>query len=349
MKFGKVLLLASLVVTGAHAAAAVVDAAVVDTSATSNSINSIKLKSDDEVGSTNIELSESSNSKSESRIGVKKIEPEDNHPTPSHEKQPLNPYKQSNSEDEEEPSSYNSFIMSVSMIIVSEIGDKTFLIAALMAMRNSRFIVFSAAFSALVVMTILSGVVGHALPTLISRRITQFLAAILFLVFGGKLLNEGLNMSKDLGVEEELAEVEEEIAMSKINSQMNDIEAGQQGTSQTTTPVTKEWYSDFLTNFENLAEFVLSPVWIQVFVMTFLGEWGDRSQIATIAMAAGSDYWFVILGAIIGHGVCTAAACIGGKLLAKKISMRNVTLGGAIAFFVFSILYFYNAYYDLEG
>ena len=49
-----------------------------------------------------------------------------------------------------------------------------------------------------------------------------------------------------------------------------------------------------------------------------LGEWGDRSQIATIAMAAGSEYWFVIFGAIIGHGLCTAAACIGGKYLAKK-------------------------------
>ena len=42
---------------------------------------------------------------------------------------------------------------------------------------------------------------------------------------------------------------------------------------------------------ENLASLVLSPAWVQVFVMTFLGEWGDRSQVATIAMAAGSDYW----------------------------------------------------------
>ena len=74
--------------------------------------------------------------------------------------------------------------------------------------------------------------------------------------------------------------------------------------------------------------------------MTFLGEWGDRSQIATIAMAAGSEYWFVIFGAIIGHGLCTAAACIGGKYLAKKISMRNVTIGGAIAFLFFQFCIF---------
>jgi hypothetical protein len=57
--------------------------------------------------------------------------------------------------------------------------------------------------------------------------------------------------------------------------------------------------------------------------MTFLGEWGDRSQIATVAMAAGSDYWWVTAGAVVGHGLCTAGAVIGGRAIAGKISMRN--------------------------
>ncbi|KAI5958270.1 GDT1 [Candida theae] len=286
--------------------------------------------------------------KSKSKLGVKQLEDEDNHPTPDHLKKPLDPYQSSGTvgEDAPGPQNYDAFIMSVSMIVVSEIGDKTFLIAALMAMRNSRVIVFTAAFTSLVVMTVLSGIVGHALPTLISQRVTQFLAAILFVIFGAKLLREGLSMSKDLGVEEELAEVEEEIASSKINSQLNDIEGG---TGPSNNNSNQPWLSNIGQQLQNLASFIFTPVWIQVFVMTFLGEWGDRSQIATIAMAAGSEYWYVILGAIIGHGLCTAAACLGGKLLAKKISMRNVTLGGAIAFFVFSILYFYDAYYHVEG
>ncbi|KAG7660571.1 GDT1 [[Candida] subhashii] len=287
--------------------------------------------------------------KGNGKLSVQVINDQDNQPTPDNLKNPLKPYNSSDSEDDDdeevESSSYNSFIMSISMIIVSEIGDKTFLIAALMAMRNSRLVVFSAAFSSLAVMTVLSGIVGHALPTLISQRLTQFLASILFVVFGIKLLKEGLSMSKDLGVDEELAEVEEEIASSKLNYQLNDIEGG----IKESKPSKTEWYQEVGQQVEDLASFILSPVWIQVFVMTFLGEWGDRSQIATIAMAAGSEYWFVIMGAIIGHGLCTAAACLGGKLLAKKISMRNVTLGGAIAFFIFAMLYFYNAYYDIEG
>ncbi|EMG50811.1 GDT1 GCR1-dependent translation factor 1 [Candida maltosa Xu316] len=291
--------------------------------------------------------------KSSQKLGVQALEDEDNHPAAKHAKKPLDPYKnggaveqEQQQEQQQSPDSWHAFVMSTSMIIVSEIGDKTFLIAALMAMRNARLIVFTSAFSSLVVMTVLSGIVGHALPTLLSRRLTQFMASILFVVFGVKLLKEGMEMSKDVGVDEEMAEVEEEIASSKLNSQLDDIEGG---SSSNNSKKDVPFYVDIGNQVENLAAFVFTPVWIQVFIMTFLGEWGDRSQIATIAMAAGSDYWIVILGAIIGHGICTAGACIGGKMLAKKISMRNVTIGGAIAFFIFSIMYFYDAYYNIEG
>lgn len=276
------------------------------------------------------------------RLNVHQLEPEDNIPS-SQMRQPAAGSLELDSEDER--ASYDSFLMSISMIVVSEIGDKTFLIAALMAMKHNRVLVFAAAFSSLAVMTVLSGVVGHALPALISQRITQFLASVLFVVFGAKLLREGLAMSKNVGVDEELAEVEEEIASSNLNIQMDSMEAG----AFTPAPNTKPWYVEFGGQIRDLASFVLSPIFIQVFVMTFLGEWGDRSQIATIAMAAGSDYWYVILGAIVGHGICTAAACVGGKILAKRISMRTITLGGAAAFFVFAVLYFYDAYYGTEA
>ena len=51
----------------------------------------------------------------------------------------------------------HGFIASLSMIIVSELGDKTFFIAAIMAMRHSRIVVLSGALGALIAMTILSG------------------------------------------------------------------------------------------------------------------------------------------------------------------------------------------------
>lgn len=246
----------------------------------------------------------------------------------------------------------NAFFMSISMIIVSEIGDKTFLISALMAMRHPRIVVFTASFASLAIMTLLSGIVGHTLPTLLSQRVTQFLAALLFLVFGYRLTREGLAMSKDLGVEEELAEVEEELTVSDMNNEMHNAETGGQPKNRAGPSSLKGQFQEALattlSTLKELSSFVLSPLWVQVFIMVFLGEWGDRSQIATIAMAAGSNYWLVIMGAVIGHGICTAGAVIGGKMLASRISMRTVTLGGAFAFFVFSILYFYDCIYNIE-
>lgn len=51
----------------------------------------------------------------------------------------------------------HAFIASLSVIIVSELGDKTFFIAAIMAMRHSRIVVFTGAILALIVMTVISG------------------------------------------------------------------------------------------------------------------------------------------------------------------------------------------------
>jgi putative Ca2+/H+ antiporter (TMEM165/GDT1 family) len=239
------------------------------------------------------------------------------------------------------------------MILFSEIGDKTFLIAALMAMKHDRLLVFSAAFSALITMTILSAVLGHTLPTLIPKKFTNFLASGLFLVFGFRLLREGLAMSKDEGVAAEMQEVEMELEekehqarkegrrRSSISPYALEMGLGRKSTrksrskSRLPSPPRSPSSSpdrspsppgaslkSTLGGLYNLLSLLLSPAWVQTFVMTFLGEWGDRSQIATIAMAAGSDYWWVTGGAISGHAVCTGLAVIGGRALAGKVSLR---------------------------
>ncbi|GAD92323.1 UPF0016 domain protein, putative [Paecilomyces variotii No. 5] len=272
----------------------------------------------------------------------------------------------------------HSLILSFTMIIFSEIGDKTFLVAALMAMRHPRLLVFSAAFSALITMTVLSAVLGHAVPTLIPKSFTNFLAALLFLVFGAKMLKEARDMSPDEGVGEEMKEVEMELEekeqqqrsqMGRRRSSISPyaLEAGRVGgrrksrssanrlpsppdspsssSSRSSSPAPSASWQSVLVGFNNLFSFLLTPAWVQTFVMTFLGEWGDRSQIATIAMAAGQDYWWVTVGAISGHGICTAAAVIGGRAIAGKVSMRVVTFGGAISFLIFGLIYLFEAIY----
>ena len=57
------------------------------------------------------------------------------------------------------------------MILVSEVGDKTFFIAAILAMTNNKMVVFLGALSALYLMTILSAVLGWVVTTFIPREV----------------------------------------------------------------------------------------------------------------------------------------------------------------------------------
>lgn len=279
----------------------------------------------------------------------------------------------------------HSLVLSMTMILFSEIGDKTFLVAALMAMKHPRLLVFSAAFAALIAMTVLSAVLGHAVPTLIPKWFTNFLAAALFLVFGLKMLREAYQMSPDENASEEMKEVEMEMEEREHKARRHGrhrrsspspfaLESGLGGGSpRKSRPNSRlpsaprspslspsrspspsrapsaanvaDTVRNTVAGLNNLLTFLLSPAWVQTFVMTFLGEWGDRSQIATIAMAAGQDYWWVTIGAITGHAVCTAVAVIGGRAIAGRVSLRAVTLGGAIAFIVFGVVYLAEALY----
>ena len=157
-------------------------------------------------------------------------------------------------------------------------------------------------------------------------------------------------MSKNLGVEEELAEVKEELSVIDLNRKMSELENGPvtQPAPKTNLGWVQVRISSFAHSFKVFSSSIFSPLWVQTFVMVFLAEWGDRSQVSTIAMAAGSDYGLVILGGTVGHAICSSIAVLGGHFLASRLSMRTVTLSGAFAFYIFSVVYFYNAWYDFE-
>ena len=87
-----------------------------------------------------------------------------------------------------------AFFNSVTMTIATELGDKTFCIAALMAMRYNRMFVFAGAIGALLVMTVLAVAIGVAVPTLLPKTYTHYAAAALFAYFGYKLLREAQAM-----------------------------------------------------------------------------------------------------------------------------------------------------------
>lgn len=240
---------------------------------------------------------------------------------------------------------------SFATIIFSEVGDKTFLIAAILAMRHPRLLVFAGAFGSLLLMSLLSAAMGHILPSLIPKAWTQFAAGVLFLTFGCKMLMEGRAMTNSSDkIDEEMREAEEEIENDEAGVEkgghsipLERIEEGHVPSSANHAGkhVKKSSLVEGTRNFCNL---FLGPVFVQTFVLTFLGEWGDRSQIATVALGATHSVYLVTLGTIIGHTACTALAVVGGRYVSTKISVKHVTLGGAILFLIFGVIYLYESF-----
>jgi Ca2+/H+ antiporter, TMEM165/GDT1 family len=228
-------------------------------------------------------------------------------------------------------------------------------------MRHSRLIIFAGAFVALALMSLLSALLGHILPHLLPRRYTTIAAALLFLVFGAKMLKEGIEMEGGTSqIEEEMQQVQKEVESVEATP---DIELGLTTPQTLSTPqlngrplsrpvspnpssakrrsseanaslssAPREAANKVVEGLRNLSHLLFSPIFVQAFVLTFLAEWGDRSQITTIALGAAHNVWIVTIGTILGHSLCTAGAVLGGRWLATKISVKNGALALALLF-----------------
>ena len=124
------------------------------------------------------------------------------------------------------------FYQAFSLVFVSEIGDKTFFMAGLLAMKTSRVISFIGSMGALFVMTLISVIIGqtfHAVPAgllggeasfLGSLPLDDIAAVIAFAFFGFKTISDALNLEDGESVmDEELADAEEEVENSDTTKQ----------------------------------------------------------------------------------------------------------------------------------
>ena len=195
---------------------------------------------------------------------------------------------------------------------MSELGDKTFIMSAILAMRHPAATVLWGSWSAMIVMSLLSSLMGAVLPAILSAHMSAIIAAFLFFGFGCAMLWQGIHMTGDeLG--QEWIETQEEIRADEEEHELDDLEAGMQldddsthGSYPDITPyppkpqpqpiasavaavqaAPKESFSSFLREgTRNLCGLCFSPVFSQAFLLSFVGEWGDRSQITTVALAA---------------------------------------------------------------
>lgn len=199
---------------------------------------------------------------------------------------------------------FTAFTAALLLITLSELGDKTFFIAVILSLKYSRKLVFAGVVFALAAMTALSVLVGRIFAFLPPAYI-HYAEIVLFALFGFKLLYDASKMPKKA-----ISNEEQEEALEAVEK------AEKQFPKQKTA----------------------IGVILEAFLLTFVAEWGDRTQIATIALATFHNPVGVILGGIAGHTICAAIAVLGGKLVAGRISERTLTAIGGFIFLLFSAI-----------
>lgn len=182
------------------------------------------------------------------------------------------------------------FLVSFSAVGLAEIGDKTQLLAMMLAARTKRpLVVIAGIFLA----TLLNNMVAAAVGTAVTHALGP---EMLRWIVGLGLIGMAVWML--------LPEKEEKPHISK---------------------------SHF-------------GVLVVAFVSFFLAELGDKTQIATLALAAryAGDYWMVVAGTTLGMMAVNIPAVWMGEKILRKMPMRAVHVAAAAIYLVTGVLTLIN-------
>ncbi|WP_338431456.1 TMEM165/GDT1 family protein [Synechococcus elongatus] len=201
-----------------------------------------------------------------------------------------------------DPVFLKGFTSGLIFISIAELGDKTFLIAALLAMRHRPRWVFLGTVLALALMTLISVAIGQVANRLLPEIWVRWAEIAFFAGFGIKLWLDASRMPV-AGDSEEEAEAEAivEGAEAKLGKRIT----------------------------------ILAVV-LEAFSLVFVAEWGDRTQFTTMALAAAGSAWGVALGAILGHAIVAVIAVSVGRWVSRHISERLLTQISAVLFLIFA-------------
>ena len=182
-----------------------------------------------------------------------------------------------------------AFGSSLTAITLAELGDKTFFMALILAVRHRARWVFIGAFGALTAVTLISLGLGYGLRELLPQAVVPWLAAVLFLVFGLKLLLDAQGMAAD-SAREEAAEAEEVV-----------------NAAETRHALTTAW----------------AVIW-ESFALVFVAELGDRTQFTTISLATVPAFTFagLLAGTLLGHALVTWLAVGASKWIGPRVDER---------------------------
>ena len=180
-----------------------------------------------------------------------------------------------------------AFLISTGLVALAEMGDKTQLLALLLAARFRKPIpILIAILVATILNHALAALLGQWLSTLIDADIMRWILAISFIAMAGWML---------------------------IPDQLDDE-------------------SDSIQRWQKYG------VFLATFILFFIAEIGDKTQIATVALAARFDSLFwVVMGTTVGMMIANAPAVFVGDKMADRLPISLIHKIAACIFLLLGI------------
>jgi putative Ca2+/H+ antiporter (TMEM165/GDT1 family) len=239
----------------------------------------------------------------------------------------------------------SSITSSFFLIFLSEITDKTFIIIILMTSKLPSLILYITALSATLLMNYISIGLGYLLPLIINQTVMNCIAFSLFLMFGIISIMEGKAIEKNNGLSDlfeltkkelEIEEEEEQDYYLMVETEDNEYDMK----TEATTPHNSRIKSNIKNNeiYNNKTTYGLC---FALFITFLLSDIGDKSQIATITIAAVYNLYGVIIGTTLAFILSCALGILCGNFICQRISTKNIMYigGGIFLLFAGELLY----------
>ena len=205
---------------------------------------------------------------------------------------------------------YPSLVQSFLVIFLSEIADRTFILVLIYSLKIHWIPLVLTSLGAMYFMNILAIVAGYTVILLIPRSVIDWIGLFCFLFFGLFWVYEGMNMESK-SVKEEY---EEELEGNENNYNLVNEEDDKNKNSKS--------------------------VWLlcaELFGFLCISEFGDKSEISTVAIAAVYNLYAVLIGTMLAYFFNIVIAAFLGHYIGQYLTEKMMSIIGGLLFVGFAI------------
>ncbi len=81
-------------------------------------------------------------------------------------------------------------------------------------------------------------------------------------------------------------------------------------------------------------------IFISAFLMIFLTEWGDKTQVASVLFATQYNMYFVLIGTMLALSILSLIAIFFGKILSARLDKKRLKNIAGVVFIILGITCF---------